>query len=144
VAAPTFFEVQQEAERISRALPEMSRKAESMREYQERADKLKADLIDIAGQIIQTSDRLIAEIRALPPEKAAEHVALLEQFERGRKLAFERMGQYNPEQLWFWTEEWQMESLLPRVPLRAVSNRSWSPIALRAALAHSPGSRRPG
>ncbi|MGH2387019.1 MAG: hypothetical protein ACRDIE_02355 [Chloroflexota bacterium] len=107
MAALTFFEAQQEAERISRALPEMSRKAASMREHQERADKLKADLIDIAGQIIQTSDRLIAEIRALPPEKAAEHAALLEQLETGRKLAFARMGQYNPEQLWFWTEEWQ-------------------------------------
>jgi len=107
VAALSGLDVRKEAARISRAIPEMSRKADSLRDLQERSAQVKADLIDVAGQIIRVSDRLIDAIHALPPEQAAEQAEILGELEQGRKLAFERMAHLNPDQLWFWTEEWQ-------------------------------------
>jgi hypothetical protein len=107
MAAPAFSEMRQEAERISRAIPEMDQKAESLREMQERSEQVRADLIDVCGKIMQVSDRLIAEMRALPNEYTPEQAATLDTLEQGRQLAFERMSVFNPEEAFLWTPEMQ-------------------------------------
>ncbi|HVA92337.1 MAG TPA: hypothetical protein VNL71_21130 [Chloroflexota bacterium] len=85
----------------------MARKADALRDLQERSEQVKADLIDVVGHLIQVSDQLIDAIHALPSEQAAEQAEILGELEQGRKLAFETMGHVNPDQIWFWTEEWQ-------------------------------------
>jgi hypothetical protein len=55
-------------------------------------------VIDVCAKIMQVSDRLIAEIRALPNEYTPEQAATLNTLEQGRQLAFERMRVFNTAQ----------------------------------------------
>jgi hypothetical protein len=104
MAAPAFFDVQQEADRVDRAIPEMTRRVESLREQQIFAERLRAEIISYAAQIIGNCDHICESLGTVPTEQQAEVASILERTERHRQEAFELMEQYNPEQAWFWAE----------------------------------------
>ena len=136
MAAPAFFDVQQEADRVDRAMPEMTRRVESLREQQIFAERLRAEIISYAAQIIGNCDHIRELLDAAPSERQAEVAPILERTARQRQEAFELMEQYNPEQAWFWAEgkkvpEGTQERLPPPSrPLPVISS-----VALDAAYA---------
>jgi hypothetical protein len=104
MAAPVLFDVQQEADRVDRAIPEMTRRVESLREQQTLAARLRTEVISYAAQIIGNCDHIRELLGAEPSEHQAEVASILERTARHRQEAFELMEQYNPKQAWFWAE----------------------------------------
>jgi TATA-binding protein-associated factor Taf7 len=107
VTAPSLGTVREAFARIESEIPEINRKLQSLHEVEAQAERIRDEMIDQAAGVLRRSDEVIEQINALPDELAAEREALLVQTRGVRRQAFERMRELNPDQIWFWTEEWQ-------------------------------------
>lgn len=136
MAAPAFFDVLREAERIQQMVPAMTRKAESLRHSQELTETLRSDILTAAAQTIRNCDQLLELLPAVPAEHVTEVKRLTEVTAENRKLAFSLIEQLNPDQAWFWTEEWQAgERAVDRDIAAGVPMESGTPEEFLAALA---------
>jgi hypothetical protein len=63
------------------------------------------DHIHEAAEALRWADQLIEQLTGLPVTGERDH--LLAVVRAGRAQAFTLMQRLNPEQAWFWTEEWQ-------------------------------------
>ena len=60
-----------------------------------------------AAQAIRRADDVIEQLAGVPDVVAAERDSVLAMARSVRAEAFALMQHLNPEQAWFWTEEWQ-------------------------------------
>ena len=109
MAAPTFFDINQEAERISLSMPELLRQSDSVRDLQEQTERARLALLKKTAEILRAADSVIEKIQVSPSEIKPPRAILLAQIREHRQKAFERMVEVNPDQAWFWTEEWQAD-----------------------------------
>jgi DNA-binding helix-hairpin-helix protein with protein kinase domain len=107
ITAPSLGTVREASARLENEIPEMSRALESLHEVEAQAERLRDEVIDKAAGVLRASDDVIEQIRALPDELSADREALLVHTREVRRQAFDRMRELNPDQIWFWTEEWQ-------------------------------------
>ncbi len=59
------------------------------------------------AELLRAADWLIEKIQESPAETKPPRAVLIPQIREHRRQAFERMVELNPDQAWFWTEEWQ-------------------------------------
>jgi hypothetical protein len=64
------------------------------------------DHVGLAAEAIRWADSVIEQLGSTP--HGAEPEGLLARVRGLRAEAFARMQQLNPEQAWFWTEDWQV------------------------------------
>ena len=109
MGAPTLSSVRQEAERVTREVPrdDLARKAETLRTLQEEAERERLSMVEELARVLRMFDDVIARIHALPDTIASERDPLLAETREQRQWAFTLMRKINPDQAWFWTEEWQ-------------------------------------
>ena len=107
MATSTLSDVRREAARIDRAIPEIERRADSLRDLQVKTEQARLTLIQETAKILRACDSLIEIVEALPPDNPPEPADLLGSIRARRAQAFEKMNEANPDQAWFWTEEWQ-------------------------------------
>lgn len=65
------------------------------------------DHVHQAADLIRWADDLIERVAAGPEQAVAERDRVLALVQPIREQAFALMQRLNPEQAWFWTEEWQ-------------------------------------
>jgi hypothetical protein len=107
MSAPVFFDIVQEANPIGRSIPEIERQNDSVRDLQEQAEQARLALLKKTAELLRAADRLIEKIQESPSETKPPREVLIAQIREHRRQAFERMVELNPDQAWFWTEEWQ-------------------------------------
>ena len=109
MAAPTLSSVRQEVERVTREVPrdDLARKTETIRALHERAELERVAAINELARALRKFDAVIASIHALPDTIASDRDLLLAKTREQRQWAFNLMREINPNQAWFWTEEWQ-------------------------------------
>jgi hypothetical protein len=73
---------------------------EAMRVWQTRVHNL--------ATVLRGVDDIIEHVVALPESAAAERERMLATAHPIREQAFALMARLNPDQAWFWTEEWQV------------------------------------
>jgi hypothetical protein len=135
MAAPAFFDLQQEADRISREVPRIARGAGTFRELQEQAAATRRRWIETSGQLIRACDRLIDALEGAAGKYAVEHPEILPAVKRDRQEAFKELCALDPEHEWFWTEEWQAgERAVDRDIAAGVPSESGTPEEFLAAL----------
>lgn len=107
--AHSLPDIQIEAERVLRVVQRLPTQptrppAETLRIVQQWEENVSA-----FAEVIQEFDRIIAGLDALrPPEELQEEKrTLLATVRASRGQAFRTMVDLNPEEAWFWTEEWQ-------------------------------------
>jgi hypothetical protein len=107
MTAPSLGKVREEAARLRREIPEITRSTKSIRELEADAEHLRDEMIGRAAHVLRSSDDVIEKINGLPDEVTADRGALLGEAREVRRQAFELMRELNPDQAWFWTEKWQ-------------------------------------
>ena len=60
-----------------------------------------------AAEAIRRADDVIEQLAGMPDVATAERDSVLAMARSVRIEAFELMRRLNPDQIWFWTEEWQ-------------------------------------
>jgi hypothetical protein len=69
--------------------------------------RLWEDTVAKYGLILRRTDALLRDVRVLPDDMADVRDPLLREMHEIRASAFDAMRSLNPDQAWFWTEEWQ-------------------------------------
>lgn len=93
---------------ISEAQAELARRADAERRAAEEAQLALKRHITAVADVIRAADTLIAVLSATSSREYAQVVdGVLLQTRQNRHEAFIVMTRLNPDQAWFWTEEWQ-------------------------------------
>lgn len=66
-----------------------------------------ASLINLAAEVIRRADDLRAQLRESAPAESPVITGLQLFAQAARMYGFLLMRDLNPEQIWYWTEEWQ-------------------------------------
>jgi hypothetical protein len=107
MAAPAFFDVRQEADRLGRVISEIVKSAESLRELLEQAEQARLTLIRKTADTLRAADGLIEKIQAAPGETKPPKPILLAQIQELRRQAYDRMAEIIPDEAFLWTPEMQ-------------------------------------
>ena len=109
MAMSTLMEVRTDAARLTREIRErdLARQARELLAAQRQLQEQNEALTFTLAELIRKADTLILKIQAPPDELAADREPILAESINARQWAFDRMGEVNGDQAWFWTPEWQ-------------------------------------
>jgi hypothetical protein len=97
----------EEADRLGRAVPEIVRGTESLRELLEQAEQARLALIRKTADTLRAADWLIEKIQEAPGETKPPKPVVLAQMQELRRQAYDRMAEIIPDEVFLWTPEMQ-------------------------------------
>jgi len=109
MSALTLAEARRQARQMAAQAPEdeFASRAEAVRVLSQELERRRSEATNLFADTLRQFDTLIERVLALPEDVAAEREVLLAEIRERRAWVYARMREVNPDQAWFWTEEWQ-------------------------------------